>query len=117
MKSIKLYQARALIGHHNIDSLIYVDYDKVYFDFADYTSHDIFSQTVFKEADNNQLYTFFWDKDIYSHNIYVKKVHGSTIDINKYSTTDDNCLVRIYPVTAEKATITKYIRDDSNEDY
>ena len=109
-RTIKLYQAKALINQHNIGNYVYVDY------VPNDSGHDLFSKTIFKEADNNQLYMLYWEKDIYSNDIYVKTVNGSMVNIYKYSNTD-NCLVRVYPIIAKKIPVTsyEYVRDDYND--
>lgn len=104
IKAINMHQAKALVKHHDIDNLIYVDYISYSFKFG--TS----GETIFKTTNSKQLYTFSWGKDTYSNDIYAKTINGSIVNIYKYSNTD-NCLVKVCPVTAKTIRQVKALKE------
>ena len=105
IKTIKLYQAKALIDQHNIDNLIYVDR-------VSDEDDDDFPEIIFKSGLNDQLYLFCYyrsnDPDI-----------GITIDtVQKFDSflgDDDNLDVEVAPVKKTPVTAYKYVVEDSND--
>ena len=99
IKSIKLHQTNALINQRNIDDLIYVDR----------VSSDDYMEIIFKKGSNNQLYSFYY----YDYDMTIDTVHESTVFIDD----DDDLDVKVTPVkkVTKQITVTKYIRDDSND--
>jgi len=95
MKTIKLYQARALIDQHNIDSLIYVDR----------VSSDYYMEIILKKGSNNQLYSFYY----YDYDMTIDTVQGfnTFLDDSYYDDLD----VQVAPVkkVTKQITVTKYI--------
>ena len=105
MKTIKLYQARALINQHDIDNLIYVDR-------VSDEDDDDFPEIIFKSDLNDQLYSFCYyrsdDPDI-----------GITIDtVQKFDSflgDDDNLDVEVTPIKKTPVTVYKYVEEDYND--
>lgn len=102
MKTIKLYQAKALINQRNIDGLFYVDR----------VSDEYCPEIIFKSDLNDQLYSFYYcnndDLDL-----------GITIDtIQQFDAflDDDNKNLDVRVAPAKKVTkqiiVTKYVGDD-----
>lgn len=109
IKTIKLYQIKALVNHHDIDNLVYADY--ISYSFKLGTS----GETIFKTTNSKQLYTFSWGKDTYSKDIYAETVNGSIVNIYKYSNID-NCLVRVCSVTAKTIRQVKALKETGSTD-
>lgn len=101
MKTIKLYQAKALIDQHNVDGLFYVD--KV--------SDEDYSEIIFKKGSNNQLYSFYY----YDYDMTIDTVQGfnTFLDDSYYDDFD----VKVAPVkkVTKQIMVTKYVGDDSND--
>ena len=101
MKTIKLYQARALIDQRNVGGLFYVD--KV--------SNEDCPEIILKSDLNDQLYSFY-----YCDNDALPDL-GTTIDTIQESDAfldddDNNNLdIKVAPVkkVTEQITVTKYI--------
>jgi len=97
MKTIKLYQARALIHHSNVDDLFYVDR----------VSDEDCSEIIFKNGLNNQLYSFYYCEDDVPITIDTIQQFDTVLD-------DDGNLnldVEVAPVkkVTKQITVTKYI--------
>lgn len=103
-RTIKLYQAKALIDQHNIDNLIYVDE----------VSDEDYPGVIFKSDLNDQLYSFWY---------YISDVPdlGTTIDtiqqFDAFLDTDNNknLDVKVAPVKKIPVTTYRYVEDDSND--
>ena len=107
MKTIKVYQAKALIDQHNIDNLIYVDR-------VSDEDDDDFPEIIFKSDLNNQSYSLYHCESDYPD-------LGTTIDtVQKFDAflDDDNNKnldVEVAPVKKIPVTTYKYVGDDSND--
>ena len=103
IKSIKLYQARALINQ-NKGKFVYVNQ----------VNNDPYVEIIFKEKGHTQLYSFWYYKSD------LPEI-GITIDtVQKFDSLlgdDDNLDVEVVPVkkVAKQIMVTKYVRDDSND--
>lgn len=102
MKTIKLYQARALINQRNVDGLFYID--KV--------SDEDFSEIIFKSDLNDQLYSFYYcdDSDL---GITIDTVQQ--FDAFLYNGDNKNIDIKVAPVKKLLVPSYKYIGNDSND--
>ena len=106
MKTINIHQARALIGHHNIDGLSYVD--KV--------SMEGCTDIIFKSDLSDQLYSFYYcDNDDPDLGITINTTKQSAVLLDDINNRDLD--VEVAPVKKIPVTTYEYVRDDSNEDY
>lgn len=104
IKTIKLYQIKALVNHHDIDNLIYVDE----------VSDEDYLEVIFKSDLNDQLYSFYYcENDVPDL--------GTTIDtIQQFDAFLDNdnnknLDVKVAPVKKIPVTTYRYVEDDSND--
>ena len=103
MKTINMHQAKALIDQHNIDSLVYVD--KI-------NSGGNHIYVIFKKKHSDQLYQFYY----YTVDGYPDILVDTIQQFYNFLDESNHKLgVRVIPV--KKVTVTKYVRDDSNDWY
>lgn len=102
IKSIKVYQAEALINQRDVDGLFYVD--KV--------SHEDYSEIIFKSDLSNQLYSFYYCDDSDLGRITIDTTEQ--FDAFLYDGDNDNLDVEVAPVkkVTKQISVTKYIGDD-----
>ena len=102
IKTIKLYQARALINQRNVDGLFYVD--KV--------SVEGCTDIIFKSDLSDQLYSFYYcENDDYDMTIGTVLGFNAPLDDSHYDDFD----VEVAPVKKVTVTSYEYVRDDSND--
>ena len=100
-RTIKLYQAKALINQRNVDGLFYVD--KV--------SHEDYSEIIFKSNLSDQLYSFYYcdDSDLGRIPIYTTTQLDAFLDDD-----NKNLDIKIFPVkkVTKQIMVTKYVGED-----
>lgn len=107
IRTIKLYQARALINRRNVDSLIYVDQVSV----------EGCMNIILKSDLSDQLYSFYYyfysDSSNSGLATNTTKQFGTFLDNDKNKNLD----VEVAPVkkVTKQITVTKYVGDDSND--
>ena len=101
-RTIKLYQAKALINQRNVDGLFYVD--KV--------SVEGCTDIIFKSDLNDQLYSFYYcENDDYGMTIGTVLGFNAHLDDSHY----DNLDVEVAPIKKVPVTTYEYVRDDYND--
>ena len=105
MKTINIHQARALIGHHNIDGLSYVD--KV--------SMEGCTDIIFKSDLSDQLYSFYYY--FYSDGSNSGLATNTTKQFSAFLDDTNNRDLDVEVAPAKKLLVTfyDYVRDDSND--
>jgi len=103
IKTIKLYQARALIRHRNVDGLFYVD--KV--------SDGNYTEIIFKKDSNNQLYSFYYyESDLPDLGTTIDTIQQFDAFLDNINNSDLDVEVAPVKKVSEQITVTKYVGDE-----
>ena len=106
-RTIKLYQAKALINQRNVDGLFYVD------EVPDEDEED-YMEIIFKSDLSDQLYSFYYcdndDLDLGMTIDTVQKFDAFLDDDN-----NKNLDIKVAPVKKIPVTTYRYVGDDSND--
>ena len=103
IKTIKLYQARALINQRNIDGLFYVDE----------VSDGNYTEIIFKKDSNNQLYSFYYyESDLPDLRTTIDTIQQFDAPLDDGD--HDDFDVKVAPVkrVTKQITVTKYVGED-----